>query len=74
MALASPIPSPSLSKKSEVRKISAPARVVTELAAAAADEDTEAGTPAPEAQKTKVPCEFCHEACSLEALMRHQVI
>ena len=25
------------------------------------------------AEKTKVPCEFCNEPCSLEALMRHQV-
>ena len=24
-------------------------------------------------EKTKVPCEFCNEPCSLEALMRHQV-
>ena len=27
----------------------------------------------PSASKTKVPCEFCNEPCSLEALMRHQV-
>ena len=25
------------------------------------------------ASKTKVPCEFCNEPCTLEALMRHQV-
>lgn len=70
MALeSSPIPSPSMSpKKSQQnsRKVSAPPA----LNCGAAEPDSEAG----EVVKTKVPCEFCNEPCSLEALMRHQVI
>jgi len=86
MALESPIPSPdmSASKKSASesrRKISAPAsyqsnptscaaQIAAEevaLADVVAADEAENGT-----EKTKVPCEFCNEPCSLESLMRHQ--
>ena len=73
MALESPIPSPNMSSKAERgRKISAPPAVMT-------TEDQQqlqtscANTDDCNSEKTKVPCEFCNEPCSLEALMRHQV-
>lgn len=64
MALESPMPSPQMTKKTNdvvsQRKISAPANL--ENCQSKEVEET----------KMKVPCEFCNEPCSLDALMRHQ--
>ena len=63
-----------MSKKAVNRKISAPA------APTCSESNFNKSMPVVEAEntntsvsKTKVPCEFCNEPCSLEALMRHQV-
>lgn len=68
MALDSP-ESPQSPKKSERRKISAPATLDSRPGTSC----TQLEEPTIQAEKTKVPCEFCNEPCSLEALMRHQV-
>ena len=67
----SPIPSPAMPKKTVNRKISAPAICNTEARTTSCVESEEVASEA--ASKTKVPCEFCNEPCTLEALMRHQV-
>ena len=64
-------------KKAVNRKISAPAPTCSDLSNSNKScggmvEVGEAETTTT-VSKTKVPCEFCNEPCSLEALMRHQV-
>ena len=64
-------------KKAVNRKISAPAPTCSESSnsnkSSCMVEVVEAETTSEAVSKTKVPCEFCNEPCSLEALMRHQV-
>jgi hypothetical protein len=73
MALESPIPSPSIAKKSP-RKISAGGAASTyEANPTSCAAQIAGGEEAFEENKTKVPCEFCQDPCSIEGLMRHQV-